>query len=427
MITYKVSDLLRRSRQLADLEGSDFISWNEAVNCLNESYIGLYEKLIDMGDNSFVESFRTEEKEIELPKDFWQLKGVYKWNNGNLQTINRRADNAGIHFPSYELRNGKILIHGNIGELQIEYYKKPITLMFPPSDKEIYLDIPDGSVILGCCGHTFIYKGEDEQHNETLNVYDLDGLKTATDILETFDEQKTWINKDYVFTINGTSLVIYNLATGNTGTLENSLPLVSESGELFTICDGYICEIIFDGSNYGLSARKEIENAQGFYFVSDDEFETVYSIKTDSSINYLYQNGLTTGIQVERITFADGKCYYISNTKSGYYSEESDHTIKVGIGSPIGYVSINQNTGYGYCVKKYNRVWVCAYCEDVELNFPTSFYYQMLSYLLAISFKCKQGADISLLSSQLAMIEQTFTDTLGSDSYQFTRMGNVYN
>ena len=30
MQNYKVSDLFRRAKQLADLEGSDFISWNEA-------------------------------------------------------------------------------------------------------------------------------------------------------------------------------------------------------------------------------------------------------------------------------------------------------------------------------------------------------------------------------------------------------------
>ena len=66
------------------------------------------------------------------------------------------------------------------------------------------------------------------------------------------------------------------------------------------------------------------------------------------------------------------------------------------------------------------------YCEDTELNFPNSFYFQMLSYLLAIAFRCKQGADITLLSSQLDMVSQTFEDTLGSDNFQYPRMGNVY-
>jgi hypothetical protein len=42
-------------------------------------------------------------------------------------------------------------------------------------------------------------------------------------------------------------------------------------------------------------------------------------------------------------------------------------------------------------------------------------------------FKSKQGADVSLLNAQLEMASQTFEETLGSDAYQFPRMGNVYN
>ena len=77
MFNMKTSDLFKRAKQLADLEGSDFISWNEAVNCINESNVGLYEKLINLGDNSFVKSYRTTKEEEELPEDFWQLKGVF--------------------------------------------------------------------------------------------------------------------------------------------------------------------------------------------------------------------------------------------------------------------------------------------------------------------------------------------------------------
>jgi hypothetical protein len=54
-------------------------------------------------------------------------------------------------------------------------------------------------------------------------------------------------------------------------------------------------------------------------------------------------------------------------------------------------------------------------------------YFQIIAYILAIAFKAKQGADVSLLSSQLAMAEQTFEDTLGTDAFQFPRMGNGYN
>ena len=426
MQNYKVSDLFRRAKQLADLEGSDFISWNEAINCINESYIGLYEKLINMGDNSFVESEHLKEKSWELPKDFWQLKGVFLWNNGNLQTINRRADNNGIHHLSYELRNGKLEIFGSPNDILVEYFKKPITLLMPPNDCEVSLDLPSGAEVLACCEHTFVYKIQDAQSNDIICVYDIDGVKNAYDILESFEESAIWINKDFVFTLVDGDLIVYDLATSETFTYADSIPLVTESGDLYLINDGYICDLVFNGDAYAIRQIKEFTLDTGAsYYVSSDDFEDYYGIVE----GIIYHNGVITNPNqnAKSITYAKGKCYYLAINKAGYFEDDFNKTIKVGIGSPIGFIGINENTGYGYCTKKYNKIFVCAYCEDTELNFPNSFYFQMLSYLLAISFRCKQGADISLLSSQLDMVSQTFEDTLGSDSFQYPRMGNVYN
>lgn len=422
------SDLFRRARQLADLEGSDFISWNEAENCINESYIGLYERLINMGDNSFVESFHTSEKEVELPKDFWQLKGVYLWNNGTLQTINRRADNNGIHHLSYEMRNGKLYFFGNPNDILVEYYKKPNVLTMPPSDKEVSLNLPEGAVILACHAHTFVYKTQDEEENDIICVYDIDGIKNAYDIFETFNESAIWINKDFVFTLIDDDLTVYDLATGETYTFENSKPLVTESGELYVINNDYICELVFNGDSYAIRQIKELPLASGaLYYVCDDAFNDFYCIVNSVSGNTIFHNEEDTEQNARNIIYAKERCYYVVMNKAGYLDEESNHLVKAGIGSPVGFISINENTGYGYCTKKYNKLWVCAYCEDTVLDFPNSFYFQMLSYLLAIAFRSKQGADISILSSQLEMVSQTFEDTLGSDAFQFPRMGNVYN
>ena len=425
----KVSDLFRRSKQLADLEGSDFITWNEAENCINESFIGLYEKLINMGDNSFVEPFRTKEREIDLPKDFWQLKGVFLWNNGNLQTINRRADNNGIHHLSYEMRNGKVYIFGNPNDVLIEYYKKPKVLTMPPSDREVSLDLPEGAVILACCEHTFVYKTQDEGQNDIICVYDLDGMKNAYDIFETFSESKMWINKDFVFTLIDDDLTIYDLATGNTFIYTDGIPLVTEGGDLFVIKDGYINELVFIGDAYELRQIKEFTAVTGaIYYVCSNYLDDFYCIVETVGGNVIYHETEATEQNATSIIYAKEKCYYVAINKAGYFDEEgNNNVIKVGIGTPIGFISINENTGYGYATKKYNKVWVCAYCEDTVLDFPNSFYFQMLSYLLAISFRCKQGADISLLSNQLEMISQTFENTLGSDNFQYPRMGNVYN
>jgi hypothetical protein len=125
--------------------------------------------------------------------------------------------------------------------------------------------------------------------------------------------------------------------------------------------------------------------------------------------------------------YSEGKCYCLADT--GFFVIENDE-IKILEGSTglnVGFIGIDERTGYGYCTKKFGSYYVCPYCEDTPLNYPSSLYFQIISYILAIAFKSKQGADVSLLSSQLAMAEQTFEETLGSDAFQFPRMGNVYN
>ena len=419
----KASDLYRRARQLADLEGSDFISWNEAVNCLNESFIGLYERLINMGDNSFVESFHTKETEIELPKDFWQLKGVFLWNNGNLQTINRRADNNGIHHLSYEMRNGKIYIFGQPNEILVEYFKKPKTIYMPPMDREIDLSaIPEGASVIDCYGHTFLYVTQNELEEDVLCIYDLDGIKSATSVLPSWTEGKTFITKDCVFTLTESGLDVYDMAIGDSNLYDpGTVPLISESGDLYFIANGKIS----DYSGNELGDFTEVTDA--YLYASNDDFTDVYALVENDDTVTIYHNGADTYQQAYRIIYSDNKCYFLAWSKFGVIEDEEIKSIKIGIGNGIGFISINHNTGYGYATRKFGKYFVCPYCEDTELNFPNSFYFQMLSYLLAIAFRSKQGADITLLSQQLEMVSQTFEDTLGSDAYQFPRMGNVYN
>lgn len=424
MITYKVSDLFRRSKQLADLEGSDFITWNECINCINESFIGLYQKLINMGDNSFVANFRPKELEEELPADFWQLKGVYLWNNGNLITINRRADNSGIHHLSYELRNGKLRLFGQPNDVYVEYYTKPKTLMMPPADKEISLNLPAGAEVLDCCGHTFLYVTQDEEENDILCIYDLDGIKNATNILDAWEDDRTYITKDYVFAITDSGLDVYNIATGNSVTfVVGTIPIITENGDLYLINTS---EEIIDCE--GKVIKEEFIPEEGtVYYVADNELTDFYAIVEDTDTATIYHNSTDTLQKANRIIYSDKKCYFLSSDKFGVIEDDEVRVIQNSIGASIGFISINENTGYGYATVKYNKLWVCPYCEDTVLDFPSSFYYQMLSYLLAIAFRSKQGADITLLSNELAMISQTFEDTLGSDSFQFTRIGNVYN
>ena len=422
----KTSDLFKRAKQLADLEGSDFISWNEAISCINESNVGLYEKLINMGDNSFVKSYRTAEEETELPEDFWQLKGVFLWNNGNLQTINRRADNNGTHHLSYELRNGKLYLFGNPNDVLVEYFPKPEKLYFKPHDVAISLDT--SKEYLDCHKHTFLYLDEDAEENETLSIIDLDGIKTTKDFLQIAhtDIVRAFISENYVFVVTESGMTIYDILTGYSATTTDYAPLITESGKEFLVETDTGNIKYFHIGNGSLTAHtvKETVFSDGKFYVSDDNLEDIYFVVD----NDLYHNEilLDTG-DPKHMIYSKGKCYCLADT--GFFVIENDELkiLEGSTGLNVGFIGIDERTGYGYCTKKFGAYYVCPYCEDTELNYPNSTYFQMISYILAIAFKSKQGADISLLSAQLDMISQTFEDTLGSDAYQFPRMGNVYN
>lgn len=426
MFNMKTSDLFKRAKQLADLEGSDFISWNEAVNCINESHVNLYEKLISMGDNSFVKSFRTKEQEELLPEDFWQLKGVFLWNNGNLQTINRRADNNGVHHLSYELRNGKLYLFGNPNDVLIEYFPKPKKLYFKPRDIAISLDT--SKEYLDCHKHTFLYKDTDESENETLSIIDLDGIKTAKDFMQIAhtDIVRAFITENFVFVVTENDMKVYDIMSGYSAATTNYVPLITESGKEFLVETDTGNIKYFHIGNGSLTAHtvKETVFSDGKFYVSDDNLEDIYFVVDDD----LYHNEiqLDTG-SPKHMIYSEGKCYCLADT--GFFVIENDEVkiLEGSTGLNIGFIGIDERTGYGYCTKKFNSYYVCPYCEDTDLNFPNSTYYQIISYILAIMFKSKQGADVSLLNAQLEMASQTFEETLGSDAYQFPRMGNVYN
>ena len=427
MFNMKTSDLFKRAKQLADLEGSDFISWNEAISCINESNVSLYEKLISMGDNSFVKSYRTTKEEEELPEDFWQLKGVWLWNNGNLQTINRRADNNGVHHLSYELRNGKLYLFGNPNDVLVEYFPKPEKLYFKPHDVAISLDTT--KEYLDCHKHTFLYKDTDEDENETLSIIDLDDIKTAKDFMQIAhtDIVRAFITENFVFVITENDMTIYDIMSGYSATVTGYAPLVTESGKEFVVdTEGVIKYFHIGNGSISASGIKTVEDiAGGDFYVCDDDFTDFYYI-ADGDIFHNDVRLENSGTP-EHMIYADKKCYCLGNT--GFFVIENDE-IKILEGSTglnVGFIGIDERTGYGYCTKKFGAYYVCPYCEDTPLNYPSSLYFQIISYILAIMFKSKQGADVTLLSNQLTMAEQTFEETLGSDAFQFPRMGNVYN
>ena len=72
---YTISDIIKSAKQIADIENSDFISWNENIRLVNEAWTAVHQKLINKGDMTFVDEMDIG-KEQPLPENFYQLLSV---------------------------------------------------------------------------------------------------------------------------------------------------------------------------------------------------------------------------------------------------------------------------------------------------------------------------------------------------------------
>ena len=430
MIKYTTSEIFKRAKQIADIEGSSFISWNESIALINEAWTSFYQKLIDKGDQSFMKEQKVTTGSYKLPSDWWQLKGVFTQFNGILKTVERRPENGDYNTICYEIKNNVLHIYGSAETVLVQYWTAPKTLTYKPS--EIAIGLAAGTY-LGCCDNFYLLRTDD-----SLSVIDITGKYTQEDIMTVDDTfSKAWITKDYVFWL-GTDKVyhLYELASGNTcdwtmGNDEFYAPIFTESGSLFWMKEESDLETIYlaeIGEEINLIKVKTYGTVDLLYsdeFYSDDDLTDFFGLNSDGKV---YHNGIDIGdFSAEKLIYHNGECYYLRPLCFGKISSDDEiYIIKNSPGAYIGFNHIDERTGFGYTSKLYGSYYVCPYCEDTELNYPNSFFFSILEYMVALAIKAKQGADGSPIQTQLSIAESTFFDSLGSDAYQSTRITNCY-
>ena len=93
----------------------------------------------------------------------------------------------------------------------------------------------------------------------------------------------------------------------------------------------------------------------------------------------------------------------------------------------IGLYDLDENTGYGILTwNGLDKFTVKSFVDDTLLNYPNSFFFQVLIYALAIQFKIKQGADYTALQDLYDRYYANFVSSLPQDVYMPTRVNNVY-
>ena len=470
MIRYNASDVIKKAKQLADLENSDFISWNESITLLNDAYQNVYQKSINKGNNDFVRVIQTSEKCINLPRDFYQLKALTLKQDRFVTPIMRRPQNGSFNDLSYDIYNNTLLVNGfSSGTIILEYYPTPLTLTLPNEDEVIDLPIGSDETLVGAYKNVYFVRRTDKEdsskplYNKTyivaINRDTGEEAKVATQSL--YGEEYT-VSNDILFSIGDYVLftgihhdkdgsetyVDYDCIIG-LNIVDFSIVVQDRKGKYgygalaFNFYDDTECNITTEayggkkritsatiyGNYYDLKANNVIIPEKAFITVLSKDMKHAFSL--DSEHLYLYLDGerVTSG----KVMHVMGDSVYLqSNNKSYCVMLDISTNEKTSLIAPSkkpiwGTVGFDKQTGYGYYYFLGNsKIVIHSFLEDTELNFPNNMFFNYLAYSLALSFKVKQGSDISAFMPLVETAENTFYDSLTKDDWSFTRITNVY-
>ena len=371
------SDIIKSARQISDLENSDFISWNENIRLLNEAWTAVHQKLINKGDMTFVDEIPIS-KEQELPGNFYQVLSVLD----NYSTpVPRYSIGMNSSQIWYKIINNKLILNG-LNSAKLTYFTKPQFLTYSAETINDALPLSEGEVIKFACGNYVL---------TNLNIWD---IKEAT-IVRAAAETDVYVD-----------------AYGRTYSA-NEKPIFYPDGRCFELtqneCTDTNCKVVYSN---------DIENItfDGVYYYARYSNGNINVFEQDNPNNIDVYEGFSTNIY-----FNNDHKFYI---KDGVVFIDDITMYDASIyNNKVYMLKIDLNTGYGLFT---NNNKILSIAVDTELNLPNNLYYNVLAYMLAFSYCCKQGKDASYVSAQLNSNTELLYDTLTNDAFSQMKITNIY-
>lgn len=138
--------LVRNARSIADLQDTQFVTYEDIANSLNEGYREIYNKYTESDSDFWIAEVVIEPTAemvdpnannaylIPLPDDFYKLRTV-SWSNGQWLPMNRFSMSERDSFtgiPMYSLRNNYLWVIGQgLGQIKLAYYTPMETVTVP--------------------------------------------------------------------------------------------------------------------------------------------------------------------------------------------------------------------------------------------------------------------------------------------------------
>lgn len=371
-------DLILRAEQYANKENADFYSYAEKVAMLNESYVSLYQFLLNTGDKYWVKEYNTNSTIFTLPDDCYQISGLY------VKIGNRRHQ-----VFDYELKNNKVYVKTGVidNHFILEYYPTPTELTYKdvlnkcPFNYDGLTDINQNMALIAGATHYSIYDTVTKKTYETaLEVGEYAHIYNDGNVVSYKDGNYKCLNigKNIVIDL-GNVLIIYN----------NSV--YYKKGENVIDINGNIVSTI------------ELE--AGSYITDFTHYIKLDGILPINNYTYIIPD-TDTGV-------TDGQKVYTQYAIKGYYNN--------------AFLTKNSLTSVYFIESLYN---------DVEISYPNNIFYTVLAIDIALKMRSKQGVDNSLLNQQYIMARTALFNSIeknkGShvkikDVYEDYELGGIYN
>ena len=365
--------IVKRAKQIADVSNSDFLSYDELVKYLNNSFLNVYQTVIQYNLNVFtVEANLVGSGGVyKLPFDCYQIKSIKNPYTGI--EIPRKADSASMYGSHYEIVNDNLILGNTCGPVSITYWRKPYFLTFPNATVSTTYNKAEDKEILDVCKDAILIKDAE-------NKYYIKSLLTDSKLDLSFIEpdkyEKIYLGNNFIVGIKESTYEVKDFY-GNLvfyGDITADYFIKSD--------DGLIYIGVLDVDKVNILEIDNVTEVASMKFTSKPE----NIICIDNEFYPVEKDAMPIGI------FDCRPAYTTPDKNLHLINEQFDRSKDI-----VEFVSIPTMgklicTNYGFLDfsgKLYSNV------PDTQLSFPNNLFLDCISYDLAIRFLCKMNADSS--------------------------------
>lgn len=413
---YTASEIIERAKNLADCGNTDFLSEKEATQYINDAYNYVYQKLIDRGDKFFLKRMKVDSGIYPLPSDFYQLAQIKDPVSGFVLT--RRAGNASINVPGYDIINNKLIISGTaLHNLEMSYFPNPTYITINSNEQDIARLPKAYTDVYGIYGSYYAYTTEDG-----FAIYDWVNEQTSAEVEFADTINKFYVSRSSVYIITDTNILVYDF-DGNlllTRSNEDCVLIRLENGTI-KVEAKTDNQISYRGKTITLELEPDmyIAATDGFLFYRNDGKLYIQGVEEEESIEIeeADDNFIAT-----RVNGKAGVLFFNNKAKIFVINWSKVETVNADFDNFIGFYN---NKEYGMIYTDGVEFYKRGVLPETVFNYPNNAYYTLIAYIIATYIVAKQGGDVSILAAQKEKAEIDFEDNC-ADGWTAVRIKNVY-